>query len=114
MPVVSPGAYQLHKISATSGTDILIMVRCRGPVPDPRPDWVLARRRELGHRIAIARAARGWSLDDLAGHAGVARNSVVRAESASHSTGIDVLLQIADALGVTVGALVDAAPRPPD
>jgi transcriptional regulator with XRE-family HTH domain len=90
------------------------MVRWRGGVPDPRPDWVLSRRRELGHRIAIARAARGWSLDDLAGHAGVARNSVVRAESASHSTGIDVLLQIADALGVTVGALVDAAPRLPD
>jgi transcriptional regulator with XRE-family HTH domain len=84
-------------------------------VPDPRPDWVLARRRELGHRIAIARAARGWSLDDLAGHAGVARNSVVRAESASHSTGIDVLLQIASALGVTAGQLLDdEAPRPPD
>lgn len=76
----------------------------------PRPDWVLAQRREIGHRIARYRRARGWSLDDLAGAAGVARTSVIGAEQASHSTGLDVLLQLAAALGVTVGQLLEEDP----
>lgn len=70
-------------------------------MPDPRPDWVLARRREIGHRIARLRAARGLSVDDLAGVA-----SVLRAEHGTHSTGLDVLLQLAHGLGVTPGELL--------
>lgn len=80
--------------------------------PDPRPDWVIARRREIGHRIARWRASRGWSTYELAAEAAVSRLSVLRAEHATHSTGMDVLLQIAEALGVTLGRLLDEEPPP--
>lgn len=73
--------------------------------PDPRPDWVLARRRALGHRIAQLRAARGLSVDGLAAAAGVDRSSVLRAEHATISTGVDVLQQLAHGLGVPPGEL---------
>jgi transcriptional regulator with XRE-family HTH domain len=76
----------------------------------PRPGWVLAERRAIGHRIARYRQARGWSLDDLAGAAEVARTSVVSAEQGTHATTLDVLLQLAAALGVTVGQLLEADP----
>jgi transcriptional regulator with XRE-family HTH domain len=77
---------------------------------DPRPDWVVPRRREIGHRIARYRASRGLSVDQLAGVAGVSRDSVLRAEHGSRSTGLDVLLQLAAALEVTVGRLLDEDP----
>lgn len=79
--------------------------------PDPRPDWVRDHRREIGHRIARWRAARGWSSYDLAAAAGVSRLSILRAEHGTHSTGLDVLLQLADALGITVGQLLDDEPQ---
>lgn len=78
--------------------------------PDPRPDWVRDRRRVIGHRIARWRAARDWSAYDLADQAGVSRLSVIRAEHGTHSTGLDVLLQLAEAFGVTVGQLLDEEP----
>lgn len=78
--------------------------------PDPRPDWVLAQRREIGHRIARRRAARGWTVEALAGAAGVSRDSVIRAENGSRSTGLDVLLQLAAALGMTVSRLLEEVP----
>ncbi|MEE4541027.1 helix-turn-helix transcriptional regulator [Streptomyces sp. V4-01] len=80
-------------------------------MPAPaRPPWVLAQRREIGHRIARHREARGWSVDDLAGAAAVGRVTVVRVETAARSTGLDVLLQLAAALEVTVGQLLDEDP----
>jgi transcriptional regulator with XRE-family HTH domain len=80
--------------------------------PDPRPDWVRDRRREIGHRIARWRASRGWSSYDLAAEASVSRLSILRAEHGTHSTGLDVLLQLAAAFGVTVGQLLDEEPPP--
>ncbi|MDD1057932.1 helix-turn-helix domain-containing protein [Streptomyces cocklensis] len=81
---------------------------------DPRPDWVLASRQAIGHRIATLRTARGMSVDDLAEAAGVDRKSVMRAEGASVSTGLDLLLMLADGLGVSVAHMVDVeVPRPP-
>jgi transcriptional regulator with XRE-family HTH domain len=82
-----------------------------GRVPqDPRPAWVLARRRDIGHRIARRRAAHDWSVDDLAGAAAVSRDSVIRVEGGTRSTGLDILLQLADAFGVSVGQLLDTDP----
>lgn len=89
------------------------MVGWRGCVPDPRPDWVLDRRREIGHRIAKWRRARDMSLDDLAGAAAIGRITLVRAERGRVSTGIDVLLQIAAGLDITIGTLLDEDPAPP-
>lgn len=79
-------------------------------MPDPRPDWVLARRRALGHRIALWRASRGWTVEDLAHTAGVHRSSVIRAENAQRSTGIDVLFQLAAALDVSVETMIGQDP----
>lgn len=86
-----------------------------GNVPtDPRPDWVLASRQTIGHRIATLRAARGFSVDDLAEAAGVDRKSVIRAEGGRVSTGIDILLLLAAGLDVSLAVLVDVdLPRPP-
>jgi transcriptional regulator with XRE-family HTH domain len=81
--------------------------------PDPRPDWVTYRRREIGHRIARWRASRRWSAYDLAAASGVSRLSIIRAEHGTHSTGIDVLLQLAEAFDVTVGQLLDEEPPQP-
>lgn len=81
--------------------------------PDPRPDWVRDRRREIGHRIARWRASRDWSSYELAAAADVSRLSIHRAEHGTHSTGLDVLLQLAAALGVTVGQLLDEEPPQP-
>jgi transcriptional regulator with XRE-family HTH domain len=79
------------------------------PAPE-RPDWVLDQRRQIGHRIARWRAARGWSVDELAGAAGIGRISLLRAEHGSRSTGLDVLLQLAGALDLTIGQLLDGDP----
>lgn len=79
------------------------------PAPD-RPEWVLAERRALGHRVARWRAARGWSVDDLAGRAGIGRVSVIRLENGARSTGLDVLVQIARALDLDVGQLLGEDP----
>jgi transcriptional regulator with XRE-family HTH domain len=81
-----------------------------GVSPDPRPEWVLTRRREIGHRIARWRAARGLTVDQLAGVAQVSRDSVIRAEGAETSCGLDVLLQLAAGLDVEVGRLLDEEP----
>jgi transcriptional regulator with XRE-family HTH domain len=78
-----------------------------GRVPTSRPNWVLARRQEIGHRIARLRAARGLTVDALAEASGLDRKSVLRAENARTSTGIDVLLQLAHGLGVRIGVLLD-------
>jgi transcriptional regulator with XRE-family HTH domain len=81
--------------------------------PDPRPDWVIDRRREIGHRVARWRAARGLTVDQLAGAAGVSRATVLRIEHATKSTGIDVLLQLATGLGLPVGRMLDDDPGSP-
>lgn len=77
---------------------------------DPRPDWVLVRRREIGHHIATLRAARGLTVDGLADAAGLDRKTVIRAEHAINSVGLDVLVQLAHGLGVRESELL-AAPR---
>ncbi|MGW5352167.1 helix-turn-helix domain-containing protein [Streptomyces sp. NPDC004031] len=79
-------------------------------MPDPRPAWVLTRRHALGHRIALWRAARGWTVEELAHAAEVHRTSVIRAENGAVSTGLDVLLQLADALGVSVETMLGQDP----
>ena len=80
--------------------------------PDSRPDWVFPRRQEIGHCIARHRAARGWTVEQLAEAAELPRLAVVRAENARNSTGLDVLLQLAHGLDMPIGRMLE--PPEPD
>lgn len=73
---------------------------------DPPPAWVLTRRRQIGDRIRAARTGRKLSQEKLAELAGLDRKTVNRIEQGTHSTLIDHLLLIADALRVPLRDLV--------
>lgn len=75
------------------------------PSPDP-PEWVLARRRVIGDRLRAARLHRDFTQERLAERAGVDRQAVNRIEMGHQSPRLDTLLLIADALGVSLAALV--------
>ena len=110
-PIVYPGS---ERFSPRFGTDTRSLTRCCGRVPPhPRPEWVLDRRRQLGHHIARLRAARGLSVDALADASGLDRKTIMRAEHASRSVGVDVLFMLAAGLGVRLAELVDIESRPP-
>lgn len=70
------------------------------------PDWVLARRSQLGHRIAALRQDAGLSQDQLAGLAGMDRRSIQRYEAGRRDPRYADLLLIADALNVPLADLV--------
>lgn len=73
----------------------------------PRPDWVLTRRRELGHRIAQLRAAADLSQEELGNRAGMERRSIQRYEAATRDPQFSDLLLIANALRVHVTDLLN-------
>jgi transcriptional regulator with XRE-family HTH domain len=75
-------------------------------VPTDRPEWVLARRRQIGHHIAALRAARGMSVDALAAASGIDRKTIMHAEHSARSVGLDVLLLLAHGLGVPAASLL--------
>ena len=68
----------------------------------PRPDWVLARRQTLGHRIADLRRHAELSQEELAHLAGMERRSIQRYENAQRDPTFSDLLLIAHALRVHV------------
>lgn len=72
----------------------------------PPPDWVLTRRRAVGDRIRTVRLDRDLTQERLAELAGLDRQSVNRIEVGVASPRLDSLLRIADALDVSVAALV--------
>lgn len=79
---------------------------CRVPSRrTPLPDWIYARRRALGHRIATLRREAGLSQDQLADRVGMERRSIQRYEGAIRDPRISDLLLIADALDVPIGEL---------
>lgn len=78
----------------------------------PRPKWVLARRRAIGHHVANLRAAQGLSVDDVARAAGLERRAVMRVENGKVSTGLDILIQLAKGMGVPLGELLQAPEQP--
>jgi transcriptional regulator with XRE-family HTH domain len=73
---------------------------------NPYPDWVLARRALLGHRIAALRQEAKLSQDQLAVRTGMDRRSIQRYEAGERDPRYTDLLLIADALDVPVGDLV--------
>ncbi|WP_327169582.1 helix-turn-helix transcriptional regulator [Streptomyces subrutilus] len=73
----------------------------------PLPEWVIARRLELGERIAQGRRDLHLSQDQLADRIGLERRSVQRYESGERDPRYTDLLLIADALEVPVTRLVE-------
>lgn len=67
---------------------------------------MLARRRELGQRIAAARREAGVSQEALAHHIGVERRSIQRYEAGVRDPGYSDLLLIARVVGVPIAELV--------
>jgi transcriptional regulator with XRE-family HTH domain len=60
----------------------------------------------VGRRVRAARAARGWTLDQLAEISGVSRRMVVNVESGRANASISTLLRLATALHVSLADLV--------
>jgi transcriptional regulator with XRE-family HTH domain len=73
---------------------------------DPVPEWVLTRRRALGDRIRVAREGRRISQERLAELVNTDRKTINRIELGAHSTSVDRLILIADALDVPLAELV--------
>ena len=61
----------------------------------------------IGERVRQHRAARGWTLDELAERSGVSRRMVITIEHGEGNPSIATLLRISDALGVGLPVLVD-------
>ena len=61
----------------------------------------------IGVRVRQERQARRWTLDRLAGAAGVSRRMVVNVEQGAANPSVGTLLRIGDALGVGLPSLVE-------
>lgn len=73
---------------------------------NPRPDWVIARQKTLGHRIADLRQQAGLSQEELGNLAGMDRRSIQRYESGRRDPRYSDLLLIAHVLRVHVTDLL--------
>ncbi|KUN03128.1 hypothetical protein AQI95_24525 [Streptomyces yokosukanensis] len=73
---------------------------------DPLPAWVLTRRQAVGDAIRAARGRRQLSQEALGELTGLDRKTINRIEQGTHSTLLDHLLLIADALDVPLADLV--------
>jgi transcriptional regulator with XRE-family HTH domain len=66
----------------------------------------------IAKHIRGLRQARGWSLDELAYRSGVSKGMVVQIEGARTNPSIGTLCRLAEAFGVSIGRLVEAAAEP--
>jgi transcriptional regulator with XRE-family HTH domain len=73
---------------------------------DPMPDWVPARRRQIGERIRLSRRTAGLSQVQLGEHVGRDHKTIHRWETAATNPNLVDLLLLADALGVPLADLV--------
>jgi transcriptional regulator with XRE-family HTH domain len=64
--------------------------------------------RSLGEAVRRFRAARSWTLDELAARSGVSRRLIVQLEQGEANPSIGTLLRLADALAVSLTDLVSA------
>jgi transcriptional regulator with XRE-family HTH domain len=64
--------------------------------------------RSLAEAVRRFRAARSWSLDDLAARSGVSRRLVVQIEQGEANPSIGTLVRLANALDITLTDLVSA------
>lgn len=61
----------------------------------------------LGKKIAALRKERGWNQEEFSDRSGIERSSLARLEAGGVNSTINILRQIADALGISIGELVD-------
>jgi len=73
---------------------------------DPLPDWVIARRREIGARIRTARHAANLSQLELGQRVGRDHRTIHRWEYATADPSLTDLLLLADVLNLSPGDLV--------
>lgn len=78
-------------------------------VSDAQREVRTVRRRAVGRAIATARTERGLTQTELAEAAGISRSSIARLEAGDHGASVDVLFNIAVALGTKPSALLAAA-----
>lgn len=64
-------------------------------------------KKAIGQRIIELRTKKGWSQADLAREAGKDRQAIEKLENGKVNPTLYSLLQIAEALGVKLGSLVD-------
>ncbi|WP_345498686.1 helix-turn-helix transcriptional regulator [Streptomyces racemochromogenes] len=74
--------------------------------PERSPEWVLARRRQVGNTIRRARQDADVTQEELALRAGIDRQTLNRIEQGHASPRLDSLILIADALGVPLARLM--------
>ncbi|GAB2732907.1 helix-turn-helix domain-containing protein [Streptomyces bullii] len=72
---------------------------------DPLPDWVLARRREVGIRIREARLAANLTQMELGARIGRDHRTIHRWEYGQRVPNLDDLVLLADTLDTSVGDL---------
>lgn len=65
----------------------------------------------IGARVRQERLSRSWTLDHLAGVAGVSRRMLVNVEQGAANPSVGTLLRLSDALGIGLPALVEP-PQP--
>ncbi len=80
------------------------------PSAAPQPDWVIARRRDIGDQIRAVRVEAKLSQQNLAERAGLDRQSINRIEQGHQSPVVDNLIRIAGALEVPLAELVREPP----
>ncbi|MGK5554693.1 helix-turn-helix domain-containing protein [Actinomadura kijaniata] len=66
----------------------------------------------VAHTVRALRAEHGWSLDELAGRAGVSKGVLVGLEQGRGNPNLGTLIRIADALRVPLTRLVQVEERP--
>ncbi|RAY14941.1 XRE family transcriptional regulator [Actinomadura craniellae] len=67
----------------------------------------------VARTVRSLRAAHGWSMDQLAGRAGVSKGVLVALEQGRGNPNLGTLIRIADALGVALTRLVQVEEEPP-
>ena len=65
----------------------------------------------LGGRLRALRAGRGWTLDELAGRAGLSKSYLSRLEDGERQPSIAALLSLAQAHGLPLASLFGATPE---
>lgn len=56
----------------------------------------------MKNRLKVLRAERDWSQQDLAGHAGVSRQSINAIETGKYDPSLPLAFTIADVFGLTI------------